>query len=603
MVSHLTSPQFLFIARQHFAAGRWTAAEDLARRVLAQHPRDTAALHLLGQIAAQTNRPQTALTLLEQAAEITPDHLELQRDLAEVYRTLQRPAEIPVGAGTAEGAGGKTGGAVPAQTAAACFKLGRLHHDARDLDEASACYRRALELDPNFVLPLNNLAMARKDQGLAQEAIELLRTAVQMDPHLPQMHSNLVYLLHLPAQADGPTILREHRAWNTQHAAALLPPHPVYEVAKTTNRRLRVGYVSPDFYEHPVGRFLLALFAAHDHSAFEIVCYSSVPQEDPITVQLRAGADQWIHATELSDEALAARIRQDRIDILVDLTMHLARHRLLTFARKPAPVQITYLAYCSTTGLDAMDYRLTDPYLDPRDADSTERDRERYSERSIHLPETYWCYQPPEAAPAINPLPALTRGHVTLASLNNFCKVTPQTLQLWTRLLQQLPTAHLLIHAYPGSQRQRVRDLFAAAGIAPERLGFFDRLTLPHYLRLHHAIDLGLDPYPHGGGTTTCDALWMGVPTVSLVGPAALSRGGLSILSNVGLPELAAHSPEDYLRIASELASDLPRLAALRTGMRDRLLASPLTNGPRFAKNLEGIYRSLWQNWCQTVRP
>ncbi|MEI8196950.1 MAG: hypothetical protein WCI73_13705, partial [Phycisphaerae bacterium] len=379
------------------------------------------------------------------------------------------------------------------------------------------------------------------------------------------------------------------------------------------------------------------------HSQFEIICYASVRQPDHVTAQLRACCDQWINATELSDAALADRIAADGIDILVDLTMHMARHRLLTFARKPAPIQITYLAYCSTTGLEAMDYRLTDPYLDPPQPSATlgatiaasensghgrpaelndpasishanagrchaglnpqttnaprsPRDQQLYSERSIYLPETYWCYQPPEPSPEVNPLPALTRGHITFASLNNFCKVTPETLQLWVQLLSQVPKSRLLIHTYPGSHRLRVRDLFTAHGIAPQRLDFFDRLPLPLYLRLHHALDIALDPYPHGGGTTTCDALQMGVPTITLVGPSALSRGGLSILSNLGLPELAATSPAEYLQIATDLATNLPRLATLRAEMRARLQTSPLTDGPRFARNLEAIYREWFDH-------
>ncbi|MEI8195557.1 MAG: tetratricopeptide repeat protein [Phycisphaerae bacterium] len=822
-MSQLTTSQLLFIARQHFAAGRWSAAEDLAQRVLAANPREAAALHLLGLIASRTQRSETAITLLRRAVEITPENSALLQDLATLYQTQKRtqealgayrqaialePANLSLvralatlcheshaypeaaalyrqilaqepGAGdilvalgdvlwaqnlaeealdayrraragqlgeaglyrkigaallrvgqleealaalrqavdldpddsiawhlrgaielhqgrweeamvacrralslnstlvesflnlgdalletgqpepavatyrqalalrpddheTQNRAGGMTvgadllrdliaqksaGGSGTPETAAGCFELGRLHHEARDLDAAAACYRRALELDPSFVLPVNNLAMVRKDQGLAAEAIELLRGAVQLDPHLPALHSNLVYTMHLPAQADGEAILREHRAWNVQHAAGLRRPSASFPIDPTPKRRLRIGYVSPDFCAHPVGRFLLALFAAHDHAAFEIFCYASVRQPDRITAQLRAGADRWVNAIELSDEALAERIRADRIDILVDLTMHMARNRLLTFARKPAPIQITYLAYCSTTGLDAMDYRITDPYLDPLPASAAlassgnlglerppeftgpssradakawrcharlERDRRFYSERSVYLPETYWCYQPPEGAPEINALPALSRGYVTFASFNNFCKVMPETLELWKRVLLTVPRSRLLIHAYPGSHRQRVRDLFGAAGIAMERLDFFDRLTLPLYLRLHHAIDIALDPYPHGGGTTTCDALWMGVPTVSLVGPSALSRGGLSILSNVGLSELATPTPAEYLRSAVELANDLPRLATWRAEMRERLRASPLTNGARFAKNLECLYRSLF---------
>jgi predicted O-linked N-acetylglucosamine transferase (SPINDLY family) len=298
----------------------------------------------------------------------------------------------------------------------------------------------------------------------------------------------------------------------------------------------------------------------------------------------------------LSDEAAARVIRDDQIDVLVDLTMHMADNRLLVFARKPAPVQATYLAYCGTTGLTTIDYRLTDPFLDPP-SQSGAGGGPIYSEESICLPETYWCYRPPAEIELRGAPPALDSGNATFGCLNNFCKVTGATLDAWGQLMQRVPGSRLVIHARPGSHRDRVRDFFTRQNIAPDRLTFADKLPLREYLRIYDEIDVALDPFPYGGGTTTCDALWMGVPVVSLAGQTAVSRGGLSILSNLGLAELVAADVGRYVEIASGLACDLSRLAHLRGTLRNRMLRSPLMDAPRFARNIETAYRQMWHRW------
>jgi predicted O-linked N-acetylglucosamine transferase (SPINDLY family) len=366
---------------------------------------------------------------------------------------------------------------------------------------------------------------------------------------------------------------------------------------RSADRRLRVGYVSPGFGAGATGLFLLPLLEAHDHQRHEIVCYSSVRTPDAITERCRAQADVWRSVTNVSDERLADIIRQDRIDILVDLTMHSADNRLLVFARKPAPVQVTYLAYAGTTGLDSMDYRLTDPYLDPLAAMKAS-DQPIYSEESIRLPETYWCYRPLIETPAVNALPALLTGHITFGCLNTFAKVTAPTLAAWTGLLRAMPEARLLLHIRPGKGRDRVRDLFAQGGISPERVTFAGWLPMAGYFQLYQHIDVALDPFPYGGGATTCDALWMGVPVVSLAGQTAVGRGGLSILSNLGLADLVARDVEQYVRIACELAGDLPRLSGLRATLRERMQNSPLMDAPRFARHVEAAYREMWRRWC-----
>jgi len=332
---------------------------------------------------------------------------------------------------------------------------------------------------------------------------------------------------------------------------------------------------------------------SHNHELFEIFCYSSVRIPDTMTGHFRGQVDVWRNVLGLTDEQVAQAIRQDGIDILVDLTMHMARNRLLVFARKPAPVQVTYLAYCGTTGLSAMDYRLTDPYLDPPD-----QDQRFYSERSVCLPETYWCYRPAPSTPAVNSVPALKRGYATFGCLNNFCKVTPPTLAAWCRILQAMPSARLLLHASEGSHRRSVQEVLAGQGIAAQRLAFVGSLPLEEYFKAYEQIDVALDPLTYGGGTTTCDALWMGVPVVSLAGQTAVGRGGVSILSNVGVPELVARDAEQYVRIGVDLAHDWSRLCELRATLRDRMQNSPLMDAGRFTRNLEAAYREMWTRWC-----
>lgn len=318
---------------------------------------------------------------------------------------------------------------------------------------------------------------------------------------------------------------------------------------------------------------------------------------DAITLRCKAQADVWREAQGLSDEALADAIRADRIDILIDLTMHMARNRLLVFARKPAPVQVTYLAYCGTTGLKTVDYRLTDRHLDPPG-----RDGSVYSEESIRLPDTYWCFQPVIPTPDAARVAHGAKG-VTFGCLNNFCKVTPAALEAWSVLLRKLPEGRLLLYVPSEAGRDRLRGLFATRGVTADRLTLVGHMAAAAYFQTYRQIDVALDPFPYGGGTTTCDALWMGVPVVSLAGATAVSRSGLSILSNVGLADLVADDADAYVRIAVQLANDPARHNELRQTLRERMRSSPLMDAPRFARSVEAAYRDMWRRWCGKSQP
>jgi predicted O-linked N-acetylglucosamine transferase (SPINDLY family) len=466
-------------------------------------------------------------------------------------------------------------------------------HRSTTLDEPVSCYREAIRLKPDNAAAHHKLGRTLSNMGLVDDAITAYRRACQLHPNSAEFHSRLLCCLHLHTDYDSAALGQEHDRWNERHAKALAPVIEWYSNDRDPNRRIRIGYVSAHLNNHPVGRFLLPLVKAHDRDNFEIYCYAGARAADELTAIFRDQSDRWYDVVDMTDESLADLIRRHRIDILVDLDAHMGGNRLLTFARKPAPVQVTYLAYCSTTGLSAMDYRLTDPFLDPPGRPT------HYAEESVCLPESYWCYQPSTERPPVARLPALVNGQVTFGCLNSYFKVTLPTLTVWRELLLAVPGSRLLLHADPGTHRDRAAKFFAEKDVDLSRIVFVDFCPPAQYFELYHRIDIGLDPFPYAGGTTTCDALWMGVPVVSLAGRTAVGRGGLSILSNVGLSELVVQTPEEYVRIASNLAADLPRLTALRVGLRDRMLRSPLADAPRFARHVEGAFREIWQRWCR----
>jgi predicted O-linked N-acetylglucosamine transferase (SPINDLY family) len=464
-------------------------------------------------------------------------------------------------------------------------------------DASVAVCLRAIELDPALAEAQNNLGNALKDQGRLDEALACFRRAVELKPDYFRAASNLVYNLHFHPDSDARTLQAEHRRWDIRFAAPLahlIRPH-THEASP--DRRLRIGYVSPDFRDHVVGRNLVPLLAEHDHRQFEIFCYSDVVRPDDLTQRLRGHADLWREIAGRSDDQVAQCVHDDGIDILVDLTLHMAFNRLLVFARKPAPVQVSFAGYPGTTGLSVIDYHLTDPYLDPPSLVDDDT-----AEKAVRLPDTFWCYDPMTEEPAVNSLPAQANGFVTFGCLNNFVKVNAQVLALWARVFQAVDRSRLLLLAPDGRGRSNTVQRLEQLGIARDRVVFVSQRPRPQYLELYHVIDLMLDTFPYNGHTTSLDALWMGVPVVTMAGPLAVGRAGLSQLTNLGMPELVARTPDEFVRIAVELAGDLPRLAGLRGTLRDHMRASPLMDAPRFVRGIEAAYRTMWQRWCTRSR-
>lgn len=551
-----------------------SAAQDAARRA----PDSPETLVRLGNLLMIRGRAEQAAERYRQALLLLPDSPQIQCNLGSALRTL-----------------GECSQAVECYRAALRLRpdlaevhnnLGNVLQQMGELDQAAQYYEAALALHVDYAEAHNNLAKVHGDRGEHDAAIAAYRRAVHFAPASARIHSNLVYALHFHPASTPSLLAQEHRRWNEIHAAPLARNWRRHRNDRSADRRLRIGYVSADFRQHPVGRFLLPLLGAHDKDRFEVYCYASQVHRDEMTQRLNAHADVWREVFHLDDAALAEQIRSDGIDILVDLSLHMAGNRLLTFARRPAPVQITYLAYCSGSGMAAMDYRLTTRALDP----AAEREG-FYAEKSVDLPRSYWCYEPGCGTPEVK---ERSGGSLTFGCLNQFCKVTEQMLEVWAEMLGAVPDSRLMMYCPAGSARRRVRKVFEDRAIAPTRLSFADFVPLDDYFELYRGIDIGLDPFPYGGGTTTCDALWMGVPVISRAGATAVSRSGAELLGQVGLGDLLADTPEQYVRVAIELARNADRRKEIRSSLRQTMQKSAVMDAGRFARDLEAVYREVW---------
>jgi predicted O-linked N-acetylglucosamine transferase (SPINDLY family) len=363
---------------------------------------------------------------------------------------------------------------------------------------------------------------------------------------------------------------------------------------------LRIGYVSPDFVHHAVSYFVEPVLAAHNRAQIEVFCYADAPVADATTARLRGLSDQWRDIAPLNDAQVAELIRSDKIDILVDLAGHTARHRLLVFARRPAPIQLTWIGYPNTTGLETIDSRLTDAISDPLGQTEV-----FHTEKLVRLPEVFSCYKPSDQAPAVSELPAVKNGYVTFGSFNHFAKINPAVLDLWARLMVRLPSSRLFLKARSLADPETatgVRETFKRHGVAANRLTLCsDELSVAAHQSLYHGVDIALDPFPYNGTTTTCEALWMGVPVITLAGQTHVSRVSASLLTHLGRPEWIAHSEDGYIEKCAALAADLPRLAELRANQREQMRLSPVCDAPRFTAQLEATYRELWRQRCAAV--
>jgi protein O-GlcNAc transferase len=635
----------------HHQAGRLPQAAEIYRRVLSLQPRNADALHLLGLLTHQQGNHQAGLDLINRALAIRQAP-EFYLNAAEVLGALDRPTDaidsllkalrlnpnLPEAHNNLASLYSSAGRLKDAESEfitalrlrpnydQAMTNLGNLLDKQGDSIQATELHRRAIQLNPNNAAALSNLGNLLQKAGQLDEAERLLRKAVAVRPDLSQAHNNLAgtlldrgslqeaiaeyehtlalrpddhaahsnYLFAINRDSDRTphSIFESHREFGRRHARFTPIAHPNN---RATSRRLKIAYVSPDLGAHPVASFLEPILAHHDRAQFHIKCYSDVARPDDVTARLKTYCDAWHDTRFLSDEQLAKQITDDRIDILIDLAGHTQSNRLLVFARKPAPVQITYLGYPNTTGLSQIDYRITDDIADPPGATES-----FHTEQLLRVNPTFLCYQPPAEAPSTTHLPASSA--ITFGSFNNFAKVTSAMISLWSDILRAVPNSRMLIKARSLSDaptRDRTVQLFAQNGIPAQRLdliGWQPTSTshLEHYLQIH----IALDTYPYTGTTTTCEALFMGVPVVTLAGATHISRVSTSILNNLGLSECIATSPQQYISIAAAFATEIDRIEQLRLTLRDRLLASSLCDAARFARTFESALRRAWTQWC-----
>lgn len=566
--------------------GRLTEAEAHCRRALEIKPDMAEAHSNLGNTLKDLGRLAEAAASYLEAVEIKPDFAMAHNNLGVTLHGLGRYNEAK--------ASYRRALEIKPDYADAHNNLGVVQQSLGWLDEAESSYRRALEFQPSYSEAHNNLGNVLKDQGRLDEAETSYRRALEIKPDFAKARSNLLFVLSFHAVERRDDIFLACREYDELFCLPYREKWQAYTNSREANRRLRIGYVSPDFRRHAVAFFAEPIFANHDKSQVEIFCYAEVEREDEYTHRFRQFADHWDSTVGLGDDAVVKMIRNHQIDILVDLAGHTAGNRLLSFGRKPAPLQLTYLGYPGTTGLSAIDYRITDRHADPEGvADAY------YSERLLRLPDSLCCYRPAADMPEPSVLPALLRGYLTFGSFNNFNKIDQGTLALWAELLRALPTARLMMLTVPaGEIRLRLERSFAELGIDSQRLEFYGRLPAADYYRKFQEVDIAIDPVSVSGGTTTCESLWMGVPVMSLVGERFITRVSYSFLHTAGLADFATGSPKEFVRIATHLADNLPLLAEIRAGLREHLVTSPLIDEVGFTRNLENLYREIWGKWC-----
>ncbi|MEW6689380.1 MAG: tetratricopeptide repeat protein [Pseudomonadota bacterium] len=574
--------EWLRAAYQCECRGDPAGAERLYRRVLERDPRHTDALYFLGRMATRDRRHEEAIALFQQAVELRPGEvlyqLELGAALLEVRRFEEALEVYRVCVGLQP----------------ECTRLRNNHAVAlielNRREEALPELERLQALLPDTAEVHFNLAGIYREFGRADDAIATYRRALALTPGHAPTHSNLLLEMNYSASETAATIFAEHQRFGARFARRYEAPAP----DPAWPRRLRLGYLSPDFREHVVMRFLEPALARHDRDRFEITCYHTNPRRDAMSERLRTMVERWVHADEYTEPELAERIRADRIDILVDLAGHTAGNSMPVLATKPAPLQGTYLGYPNTTGLGAVDFRISDAWADP----PGEADR-CSTERLVRLPRSYFCYRPPTEGPAVAPLPALGTGAVTFGCFNNFAKLSHPFLDAAARVLARVPRSRLILKARPlsiESLAATVRGRFEHAGIDPARVELRGWETgATEHLAIYNAIDIALDSFPYNGATTTCEALWMGVPVVSLAGDRHAGRMGSSLLHAMGLERYLAHDVGQYVAVCAALAADLERLAELRRGLRERMRRSPLMDEAGFASALEACYLELWE--------
>ena len=605
----------------HAQQGEFAKATDYYQRAIKAAPTFADAYNNLGVTYLRQANQEKAAETLQMALKLRPDFVEALNNLGVALRDSGRPAE-------AIGCYEKVLTLAP-DSPEVYNNLATAYKDTGRIAEALKSAKRAIELRPDFAEAYFNLSTIEYSQNQIDESIEAGREAVRLAPENPNAHASLGYKLiergdvtegiecvrHALALADDPSIYSNallalnyvedysaeqvvdaHKEWGRIESARFGHEHRSFTNRRESDRKLRIGYISPDFRRHSVMTFAEPFLSNHDHDQFEITCYSNVMLPDDKTMMTRVYADRWRDIIGMRGDELVQQILDDEIDILVELAGHTAGNALTAIADKAAPIQVSGIGYPCTTGLPSIDYRISDSYCDPLETSDALN-----TEKMLRIEPSFWCYRAPDIAPEVAPLPADKQGYITFATVNNFAKVTPEVQDLWAQIIAAVPGSKFILQTMgTGSAiaRDRIIERFARHGVDEGRLDLRGHTPMDVFMNLFSEVDIVLDPFPFNGGTTTCHNLWMGAPTIALRGQMHAGRMGMSILNTIGLGELVGATKDDYKRIAVELAGEIDRLRSLRLGMRQRMQNSPLCDESGYTRKLEEAYRRIWRDWC-----
>lgn len=608
-----------------YAMAQYPDAENWYRKALLVSPADASIYNNLGAIKRKMEEPEIAVGCFQRAIDLEPDFAEAHLNLGNTLQSLGRypeamsryeqalslapefaEAHLATGSlwqllGNLNRAEDHYRRAVEYNPALAhaYSNLGTVLGATRRYEEAMRCYDKALELKAESADALVNRSNVLKDTGRVAEAIEALRQALELDPRCMVAHHNLLFNQNYLAQEPAVQMLANAQRFGTI-ASATATPYNQWLCTKERQRKLRIGFVSGDFLNHPVGHFLENVLAALQtlaNETLEVVCYPTRICEDALSQRMQRHIKEWTPVYGMSDAMVAQRIHNDHIDVLFDLSGHTGHNRLPMFAWKPAPIQVSWIGYFATTGLPAIDYFMADPWT------MSASEEAFFTEEVWRLPETRLCFTPPDAEVSVGPLPALSNGHITFACFNNLAKINDAVLDTWVQILKRLPTSKLFIKSQligEETSRKAVVAWFTSRGIVQERLLLEDYGSRQDYLAVHNKVDIALDPFPFPGGTTTAESLWMGVPVMTLEGEHFLSRQGAGLLGNAGLTDWIARDVDDYIERTVAHASDMAALATLRIGLRKQVLHSPIFDSARFARHFEAAIRDMWIRWCES---
>ncbi len=539
----------------------------------------------MGNVFAALNKWEKAMECYQKAVVIFPDYPEALYNLAHGFQyrgkikeavSLYQKALV-----------------MNPEYAEVYNNIGNIFKDLGMISDAVICYRKVLSLKPDFLEAINNMGTCFLNMGQHDEAEKQYRMALALMPSSSTAYSNLLYSLNFQEGLDENQVFKEHWTWGMKQSETVKPMELPKSVICPTDRCLRIGYVSPDFRDHSVACFIEPLIIGHNRSLFQVICYSDSSITDSVTEQLKSRADQWRDICGLSDISVAEMVQQDRIDILVDLAGHTANNRMGLFAQKPSLIQLSYLGYPNTTGLSAIQYRITDSWADPPGMTD-----HLYTENLIRLSSGFLCYQPRVENSINSKVQTSSNGTVTFGSFNQRAKITPHVISIWARILSQVPHAEMVLKSkvYQDEKVQKqIMEDFSRHGIAHGRIRFLKyQVSDADHLNSYQNIDIGLDTFPYNGTTTTCDALWMGVPVITLAGKIHVSRVGVSLLSSVNRMELIADSEDEYVQKSIALGKNPEQIQKYRNSLRPAMLGSSLMNRQKFCDTFEKALKEIW---------